>query len=31
MSQCHLDPELEAFATKWEGGKAYDPRRDMKP
>ena len=25
------DPELEAFATKWEGGKAYDPRRDMKP
>jgi DnaJ-class molecular chaperone len=25
------DPELEAFATNWEGGKAYDPRRDMKP
>jgi DnaJ-class molecular chaperone len=25
------DPELEAFVTKWEGGKAYDPRRDIKP
>lgn len=25
------DPELEAFAAKWEGGKAHDPRRDMKP
>jgi DnaJ-class molecular chaperone len=25
------DPELEAFASRWEGGKAYDPRRDMKP
>ena len=24
------DPELEAFAAKWEGGKAHDPRRDMK-
>jgi DnaJ-class molecular chaperone len=26
-----LDPELEAFAAGWEGGKAYDPRRDMQP
>lgn len=25
------DPELEAFAAGWEGGKAYDPRRDMQP
>jgi DnaJ-class molecular chaperone len=25
------DPELGAFVTKWDGGKAYDPRRDMKP
>jgi DnaJ-class molecular chaperone len=24
------DPELEAFAAGWQGGKAYDPRRDMK-
>lgn len=25
------DSELEAFVAGWEGGKAYDPRRDMKP
>jgi hypothetical protein len=25
------DPELEAFAAGWEGGKAYDPRQDMQP
>jgi DnaJ-class molecular chaperone len=25
------DPELEAFAAGWQGGKSYDPRRDMKP
>jgi DnaJ-class molecular chaperone len=23
------DPELEAFAAGWQGGKTYDPRRDM--
>ena len=23
------DPELEAFTAGWQGGKAYDPRRDM--
>jgi DnaJ-class molecular chaperone len=25
------DPELEAFVAGWQGGKAYDPRRDMQP
>ena len=25
------DAELEAFAAGWQGGKAYDPRRDMQP
>ena len=25
------DEELEAFAAGWQGGKAYDPRRDMQP
>jgi DnaJ-class molecular chaperone len=26
-----LDPELEAFVAGWQGGKAYDPRRDVQP
>jgi DnaJ-class molecular chaperone len=26
-----LDPELEAFVAGWQGGKAYDPRRDVRP
>ena len=25
------DAELEAFVAGWQGGKAYDPRRDMQP
>jgi DnaJ-class molecular chaperone len=25
------DPDLEAFVTGWQGGKAYDPRRDIQP
>jgi DnaJ-class molecular chaperone len=25
------DPELEAFASSWEGGKTYNPREEVKP